>query len=71
MPSQFVIRVVDLTTNEVVQWAPGMAVERQLVEDLCARVLSKGVGIFRTEAHVIADVRAAITELLHALKSEV
>lgn len=71
MPSQFVIRVVDLMTDEFVEWAPGKAVEKQLVDDLCTRVASKGVGITRTTAHVVADVRAAMDELLYELKLNV
>lgn len=109
MPSKFVIQVVEVETGQVVQWAPGMAVERQLVEDLCsltnakieahqtqlvedfcARVRAQGVGMWRTEAHVLDDirnvvqealptvkamlggmVRLALTDLLHALKSDV
>lgn len=71
MPSEYVIQVVEKKTGAVVEWAPGMAVERQLIEDLCGRVASKGVGIGRTTTHVVADVHAAMVELLYALKSEV
>jgi len=71
MPSQFVIRVVDLTTDEFVEWAPGKQVEKKLVDDLCARVAKKDVGMFKTKAHVVAVVRGALDSLLHELKSEV
>lgn len=71
MSSDYVIQVVEKKTGAVVEWAPGMAVERQLITDLCGRVASKGVGIGKTTAHVVADIHAALTELLHALKSEV
>lgn len=71
MASQYVIQVVDTETGKVVQWAPGMAVERQLVSDLCGRVQGKGVGFMKREAQVIAAVRSALTELLFDLKSDV
>ncbi len=69
--SDYVIQVVHKETGRVVEWAPGLQVERQLVIDLCNRVAAKGVGVFRTTAHVVADVRVALQELLYELKSEV
>lgn len=35
-----------------------------LADAIIAAVLAKGVGIFRTEAHVAADIRAAVNELI-------
>lgn len=69
--STFIIQVIDKHTGNVVEWAPGLAVERQLVEDLCNRVASKGVGILRTTAHVVDDVKTSLEELLFELKSDV
>jgi hypothetical protein len=54
-----------------VQLVPGAQGERDLIEDVLTRAQAKGVGVFRTEAHVLADVRAALAEALHALKAEV
>jgi len=71
MPSQYVIQVVDTESGKVAEWAPGMAIERQLLADLGARVAAKGVGIGRTTAHVIQDVQTALVELLYDLKSDV
>lgn len=71
MPSQYVIQVVDTESGKVAEWAPGMAVERQLVDDLCGRVQAKNVGFMTREAQVVAAVRSALTELLFALKSDV
>ena len=71
MVSDYVIQVVNTKTGKVVEWAPGMVVERQLVVDLCNRVAAKGVGMARSTAHVVADVKAALEELLFEMKSEV
>jgi hypothetical protein len=70
--SNYVLRVVNLATGETVhQWTPGLAAESLIVSELCDRVRAKGVGVGKTEEHVIADVRAAIEELLFDLKSRV
>lgn len=70
--SNYVLRIVYLPTGETVhQWAPGLAVESQFVAELCDRVRAKGVGVGRTEAHVIADVQTACEQLLFDLKSRV
>jgi hypothetical protein len=71
MASKYLIQVVSKKTGKVVEWAPGLAVERQFEDEICNRVAAKGVGIARTTAHVVADVRAAVEELLHDLKSDV
>ena len=72
MASEYVIQVIHKATNKVVHsWAPGLAVEKELISELLDRVKAKGVGIARTEYHVLADVKEAIEELLHDLKSRV
>ena len=71
MPSDYLIAVIEKTTGHTVSWAPGLEVEAQFEDDLVTRVKAKGVGLARTEAHVLADVRAALAELLHDLKSRV
>lgn len=69
--SRFLLRVLDSTDGSYVEWAPGRPIERVFVVDLCNRVVAKGVGIFRSSAHVRADVEVAVTELLLDLKREV
>lgn len=71
MASQYLIQVVDTLTGRVVQWAPGLQVERALVDDVCTRVEAKKVGVGRTTATVVAAVREALEEALHDLKSDV
>lgn len=72
MASQYRIQVIDNFTGEpVATWEPGGKVETDLVEELVLRVRTKGVGVGRTAAHVEEDVRAALQELLYALKLRV
>ncbi len=68
MASSFKLQIASVDTGKVVEWAPGLAAETELIDNLCARVQVKGIGIFRTEAHVLADIREATEELLHDLK---
>lgn len=72
MKSEYVIQIVHAPTGQVARsWAPGLEVEKQFVEELVNRVKAKGVGVFRTEAHVLADLKLAIKELLRELKEDV
>lgn len=69
--SQYLIQVINRKTGVVVAWAPGLRVEKQFESELLDRVRAKGVGVGRTEAHVLVDVRDALRELLYDLKSQV
>jgi len=72
MASAYRVQIIHAATAEVVyRELPGEAVEADLVENICQRVRAKGVGIGRTEAHVLADVKAAIAEVLYDLKKRV
>lgn len=70
-PSDYAMRIVYLPTGAYHEWVPGSPTETLLVQDLCGRVAEKGVGIGRTTTHVVADVRAAIEELIFDLKKQV
>jgi len=41
MASKFLIQVVEKKTGEVVQWAPGLGLERQFEDEVCRRVGAK------------------------------
>jgi hypothetical protein len=69
--SQFRLQIVDKAGKVTKGWQPGDRVETELVDELCARVKAKGVGLGRTEAHVLADLRLAFAELLYELKARV
>lgn len=75
MTSLYELWIVSRGTKvPVVRWPPGRregSAERDLITDLCDRVRAKGVGVLRTEAHVIADVEAAFKELLFDAKAGV
>lgn len=69
--SDFRLQIIDKTGHVAHGWQPGDRVETELVTDLLARVKAKGVGVFRNEAHVLADVRAAFTEMIFDLKRRI
>lgn len=73
MASEFELRIVHRPTGvTVAQWAPRRPeTDGDVIDDLCARVRAKGIGVGRTEAHVIADLRWAWQELLHDFKRQV
>ena len=72
MESEYLIQVLHKPSGTVAHsWAPGLEVEKQFETELADRVREKGVGIARTEAHVITDVVAALRELLYDLKRRV
>ena len=71
MPSDFLIQVIHKSTGEVVRWAPGLEVEKEFETELLNRVRAKGVGLFRSETHVVKDVIGALRELLFDLKKAV
>lgn len=65
------MQIIDKRSGTVVEYEPGLSVEINFIDDCVTRILAKGVGFFRTEAHVSTDVRAAIEEAIHALKLKV
>lgn len=71
MASDFAMRIIRKATGEYVEWAPGDPIETMVVDALIERCRNKGVGLMRTEAHVLADVRAAAEDVLLALKGYV
>ena len=71
MASAFIVQIAHRADGVVVEWAPGLRAEVELIENLCARVKAKGVGVGRSEAHVVQDVHDAFVELLRDLKSSI
>lgn len=71
MPSQFKLRVVYEPTGEYVEWAPGLLIESNIVEELVNRISLKNVGVLKTRKQVAEKVREAILELLLDLKKQV
>jgi hypothetical protein len=69
--SDYLIQVVHKVDGTVAAWAPGLDIEADVVDELVERVRLKGVGIGRTQDHVLDDVRAAMLELLYDLKARV
>lgn len=71
MASEFVLQIVHEATGEIVtEWRPRQDAP-EVIFDLLNRVAAKGVGIFRTTAHVQQDIKTAWQELLQDLKNRV
>jgi hypothetical protein len=71
MASDYRIQIVRNDGGLVHTWAPGGALERDLVEMIIEKVKGKGVGIGKTEASVLGSVRDAIHSALYDLKAAV
>lgn len=72
MQSDFLLQVVNRHTGEVVStWEPGGSVEANLVHSCVVAAKARGIGFWRTEAQVERALRAAWSDVLHALKSQV
>jgi len=74
MASQYRLQIVHEPTGQVVvSWPAGVnrPKERDFIEAVCERVREKGVGVGRTEAHVIADVREALQDVIGEAKRRV
>ena len=87
MASRYLMQIVDKKTGDVVQFEPGLAIEKDFVED-CARriiqratrnIVDRGVGIGCTTLHVEKDiedgldatVRDCIEKSIMSLKAKV
>ena len=70
--SDYELQVVRRGNKQVVaRWPPGLADEHDLVEEIVGHVRARGVGVFKTEAHVLQAVRDSIEQGLRALKSRI
>jgi hypothetical protein len=69
--SRFRVHILDTETGAEAALLPGGRGERDLVDAVLAAIVKRGVGIFRTEAHVAQAIQEGMQEALFALKSEV
>lgn len=69
--SRFRLQIVDTTNAKVCEWEPGRAVEIDFVQDCITKIVSKGVGLGRTSAHVAKDIEDGINEAIFNLKAKV
>lgn len=68
--SKFLICITRVDQDPVFLY-PGAKGERDLKADIGSRLLAKGVGIGKTQAHVLADFFTAFDEAMADIKSEV
>lgn len=60
-----------IQAEPIPHWTDGLPAEDAFLEALCVSIAAKGVGLGRTTAHVLEDVRAAFGEQVHDLKRTV
>jgi hypothetical protein len=68
----FLLQIVENETPQrlVAQIPGGGPLEADLIELCTSHIMSKGVGVMRTEAHVEADIRAGLKEAIYSLKEQ-
>lgn len=69
--TRFLLQIVSVDPPHVVARLPaGDALERALIEHLASHIIARGVGVFKTEAHVRADILAGIETAIMELKAQ-
>jgi hypothetical protein len=63
------VQITDESGNVVASWVPGSAAEYKFAQNVAEKAVTKGVGVFRTEAQVKARVMEAVNEVLFELKA--
>jgi len=71
MASKYLLQIVHRDNGKIVEWEPGRDIETEFITDCIARVLVRGVGLFKTSAHVAQDIEAGIEEAILELKKKV
>lgn len=67
----FLLQIVDASTpHRVIRLPGGDRLERDLRESLKQAVLARGVGWFRSEAHVARALDEALEEVIDGLKRD-
>lgn len=67
----FLLQIVEAGGNRVVASVPGGGTLEVDLIDACARaIVARGVGVFRTTAHVEKDIRDGIAEAIMGLKDQ-
>ncbi len=65
----FLLQIVHTAEpHKVVRLPAGGALERDLIADCTKAIVKRGVGVFRTEAHVMQAIADGITEAINSLK---
>ena len=66
----FLLQIVRAETGEVVRFPGGGPLERDLIDACTEAIVSRGVGMWRTEAHVREAIAAGMTEAIMSLKRD-
>lgn len=71
MAHRYLWQVVEEGSDAVCRLPAGGRIERDIVADVLTRAQAKGIGVFRTEARVLAAIETSLTEVLSELRKEV
>ena len=71
MESRYRMQIAYVKTGDIVTWKPGAPIETEIVADLGARLKKRGVGLFTSEATVLAAVEQELSEVILDLKRKV
>ena len=70
--SRYRLQIIEVETGEVVKtWLPGHPIEIDLALELCNRLRSRGVGVFKSQEQVLAAVKEELASLIFSLKAQV
>lgn len=71
MASDFRMQIVNFKTGKMVSWLPGSPIEVDIVDELCKRIATRGVGLFRSEKKVLTAIKEEFAGVIWDLKSRV
>jgi hypothetical protein len=66
----FYLQIANVTTGDVVTLPGGGKLEADLIEACTTEALKRGVGFFRTEAHVREAIKEGFVAVISNLKRE-
>jgi hypothetical protein len=76
--SRYLLQIIDRWTGNTIKLEPGLSKTREpilaemaFIEDCVTCIVSLGVGIGRTEAHVAKDIRTGIELAILDLKTQI
>lgn len=68
--SHYRLQIVDIRDGSIVRWKAGAPIETDLVDELCTRLQKEGVGVFRSQAKVLAAVKSTFASMIWDLKAK-
>lgn len=69
MASRYTLQILGPDGRVLHRWAAGDPIELDLTEAIVEAAIAKGIGVFRTEAQVVAAIREAVAVSVYNLKA--